>query len=82
MKCPTGKVVYESEELGLEALIQNHIRNNHRQGSGPINVYQCGDCKLWHFTSQGEKAAIFLDEQTKRRIQKEQQALEWERNLR
>ena len=78
MRCVTGKNGYESEELALEALIQNHIRNRHRDGSGPINVYQCKECDLWHFTSKGIKANILTDKDVLERIQREQLVMDLE----
>ncbi len=82
MKCVSGKRVYESEELALDALIQNQIRNHYRDGSGPVNVYECHECKNWHFTSKGPKADILEDPETIQRIRKEREGLEWESRLR
>lgn len=77
MKCVTGKIGYETEELATEALIQNRIRNNHREGSGPINVYQCAECSEWHFTSKGEASKALKNPETVERIRKERQMMEW-----
>ena len=82
MKCSTGKNAYESEEMATEALIQNYVIHNHRSGSGPINIYQCNDCNLWHFTSKGETAEFLKDQKVRQRIKKEQRAHDWERDLR
>jgi hypothetical protein len=76
--CISGKSIFQSKELAEEALIQNHIRNNHREGSGPINVYECRDCSNWHFTSNGNVSPLLLDSEIKKRIAKERTALEWE----
>jgi hypothetical protein len=76
--CISGKSIFQSKELAEEALIQNHIRNNHREGSGPINVYECRDCLNWHFTSNGNVSPLLLDSEIKKRIAKERTALEWE----
>lgn len=80
-KCSTGKVSFDSRELAEEALIQNHIRNNHRAGSGPINIYECMDCLNWHFTSRGDPCSLLIDPETVERIKKERRALEWEYRL-
>lgn len=77
MGCVTGKTTYESEELAKEALIQNRIIRNHRDGSGPINIYNCADCGEWHFTSKGEEAAFLSDKEVSDRIQRERQFNEW-----
>ncbi|MEM6831684.1 MAG: hypothetical protein AAGA66_09710 [Bacteroidota bacterium] len=78
MKCVTGKIGYRTEELAKEALIQNHIRRSHRDGSGPINVYQCNECGEWHFTSKGDTADFLTDKEVMERIKREQRALDWE----
>lgn len=80
--CPSGKRSFDNQELAEEALIQNHIRNYHRTNGGPINIYSCRDCGVYHFTSKGEIHNLLLDEGSKERIKKEQQADFWERKLR
>lgn len=80
-KCVTGKTIFESKELAEEALVQNHIRNNHREGSGPVNVYQCRDCFNWHFTSQGATCPLLLDSDVMQRIERERRAIDWEYRL-
>ena len=82
MSCPTGKTSFDSEELAVEALIQNHVRNAHRSGAGPRNVYECAECGCWHFTSKGADHTLFDDPEIIDRIQKESRALEWERKFR
>lgn len=79
MNCVTGKTCYATEELAKEALIQNHIRNGHRTGSGPINYYKCNDCGNWHFTSKGNPHPMFSDAQTMNKIKKERLVQSWER---
>ena len=80
--CSSGKRMYETESLAVEALIQNHIINNYRGGQGPTNVYQCDECGHWHFTSKGAKNEIFDDSETIKMIEREKRALNWERSLR
>ena len=80
--CISGKTVYESREIAEEALVQNHIRNSHRKGSGPINIYECKDCKNWHFTSQGSVNQLFESPEVVNRINRERRAMEWELKLR
>ena len=81
-KCVSGKNSFYSRELAIEALIQNHIRFNHREGSGPINVYQCDHCHDWHFTSRQPIADELIDANTQDKIKKESTALNWELKLR
>lgn len=78
MRCVTGKNGYNSEEEALESLIQNHIHKNHRKGAGPVNVYQCKECKEWHFTSKGVLHSLFDDPQVVQRITDEQKKRAWE----
>ena len=82
MGCVTGKTCYDSLEIAEEALIQNRIRNFHREGSGPINVYQCDLCETWHFTSKGEPSEILAHPDTQERIRKGGEAYFWENKLR
>ena len=81
MKCVTGKTVYDSEDLAQEALIQNRIRNNHREGSGPINIYQCKECNQWHFTSKGEVASFLKDPEVAARINNERKMFDWSQRI-
>ena len=82
MKCPSGKTSFESRELAIEALIQNHIRFNHNPGQGPQNVYECGDCGQFHFTSRSPAAQELEDPDVQERIAKERRALQWEQKFR
>lgn len=82
MGCPTGKTSFHTEELALEALIQNHIRFQHRKGAGPQNIYQCDDCDDWHFTSRLPSHPSLLDPETQKRIVEESRAKDWEDRLR
>ncbi|MEM6643433.1 MAG: hypothetical protein AAF616_10670 [Bacteroidota bacterium] len=80
-KCVSGKRCYETEMLAVEALIQHHIVNDYKGITGPINIYQCLDCGMWHFTSKGEKHALFDDEDTLSYIKKERRAYQWEKGI-
>ena len=81
MTCITGKTAFNSEELALEALIQNHVRHQHRKGAGPQDVYLCQDCNNWHFTSRPPTNPILLKAETQERIKQEGRAFEWERKF-
>jgi len=81
-KCVTGKSPFQDRALAIEALIQNHIRNQHRHGTGPLNVYQCDDCGEWHFTSKPPMAEELMDPVVQKRIRDEGRALDWEKKLR
>lgn len=79
--CGSGKRLFESEAIALEALIQNHIVNTYNVGEGPRNVYLCNECGSWHFTSKGETHSFLDDEETMAKIKKERIASHWERKL-
>lgn len=51
--CSSGKRAYKTFELAEEALIAAHINYQLGKGKGPIGVYLCEDCSLYHLTSQG-----------------------------
>ena len=81
MACVTGKTSFESEELALEALVQNYIRHQHRPGAGPQDIYQCPECGDWHFTSRPPTNPFLLKPETINRIKEEGRAFEWERKF-
>ncbi len=80
-KCPTGKVVYISPTLAEDALIEAWVRNNYRMGSGPVNVYQCDDCRNFHFTSKGNMNERLKKEWQDGSISRSQRVLDFERKL-
>lgn len=80
-KCISGKRSFENEAIAVEGLIQHHVINDYPAGQGPINVYQCEHCGMWHFTSKGPKNAVFDEPEIADRIKKERRANYWERKL-
>ena len=82
MKCSTGKRMYDSQEMAERALIENRSRFYHNDDSGPVNVYQCRDCGMWHFTSKGPRNPLLDDQQVRKRISVDREANYWERKLR
>ena len=81
MKCSSGKKCFEDEFLATEALIQNHVINDHTFGAGPINVYECDMCGYWHFTSKGVRHEVLDDPDLRDRIKREREGHFWERRL-
>lgn len=77
VNCVSGKNCYESIELAKEALISNHIQNDYRQGTGPVNIYECNDCHNWHFTSRGPMAHFLGDKEVVKRIEAERKLRKW-----
>ena len=81
MVCPSKKRSYLSKEEAEEALVQHHIQFYHKEGQGPLDVYECEYCGSWHFTSKGPISGVLTSDTVKRRIQKERIAMDWERKL-
>ena len=79
--CITGKKAYQTQELAEDALLEAWTRYNYTPSNGPVAVYHCDDCGLYHFTSKGDmngKLAKYLagDE-----IRRRAQAGYWEDKL-
>jgi hypothetical protein len=66
MGCVTGKRQYDTQSQAEEALIETRGRFVFREGSGPIDVYQCDDCGYWHFTSKGTVSDLLKKADTKK----------------
>lgn len=81
MSCVTGKRAYDSKEQAEEALISTRARNGYRDNSGPIAIYQCDDCGLWHFTSQGPESSILKSPEVQKRIKDQYEAEYWSKKL-
>ena len=80
--CPSGKRIYQTPELAEEALIGAWIAYDYGKGKGPVAIYQCDLCGLYHFTSKGEMNKR-LDQMIKEgKIQKQKEADKWERKFR
>jgi len=80
-KCISGKRAFQSYESAVEALIAARTKFNYRDGNGPITVYRCDECGLYHLTSQGP-----MNESLKKRlndgsIDRQKQAEHWEQRL-
>ncbi len=80
--CPSGKRVYQTLELAEEALIGAWIAYEYGKGNGPVAIYQCEDCGLYHFTSQGEMNKRLAQMLKEGKIQKQKEADKWERKFR
>lgn len=80
--CPSGKRVYQTLELAEEALIGAWITYEYGKGNGPVAIYQCEDCGLYHFTSKGEMNKRLAQMLKEGKIQKQKEADKWERKFR
>ncbi|HMQ01124.1 MAG TPA: hypothetical protein PKC24_15190 [Cyclobacteriaceae bacterium] len=79
MKCLSNKVMYQTEALAEEALLDAWGRNNYSsKGRAPIAVYQCDDCGYYHFTSQGTMNARLKEQVDSGKIKQQQEANYWQ----
>jgi hypothetical protein len=63
--------------MAEEALVSAWIKYDYVHGNGPVGVYRCDDCGMFHLTSKGrmnEKLATLL---ARGDIQKEKEADKW-----
>ncbi len=79
--CVSGKTIYQARELAEQALIEAWIRNHYREGSGPVNIYPCEDCKRYHFTSQGMMNTTLKKALEDGIIEKRRNSADWERKF-
>lgn len=80
--CPSGKKIYSSESLAIDALIEANVQFEFGNRPGPINIYRCDDCAHYHLTSKGtmnEKLARLIKEGT---LGKMRRAAQWENKFR
>ena len=80
-RCRTGKVIYLTQALSEDALIDAWVRNNYKLGAGPVNTYQCDECGNFHFTSKGEMNERLKKELDSGKIAKNQRAFDLENKL-
>jgi len=67
--------------MAEDALIEAHVRTQYANKQGPVAIYKCDDCGLFHLTSQGqlnERLKKMIDDGTIKRLQ---DAANWERKL-
>ncbi len=79
--CPSGKKCYTSKEQAESELIIFRNEGNFRQGSGPINVYQCQTCDEWHFTSKGAPSIVLNAQLDRKEGSITSEAKHWESKL-
>jgi len=81
LHCTTGKRCYDSVTLAKEGLIHVRAAREFLPGEGPQGIYQCALCGCYHLTSAPE-AEFGLEEEDKKRIDKEKEARHWEDKFR
>ena len=51
--CISGKKIYSTEALAVDALLDNWAKYDHAENRGPTGVYHCEECGGYHLTSKG-----------------------------
>ena len=82
MKCPTGKKIYPTEDLAVEALIGAWTAYNYPPGQGPQAVYRCEDCGNYHLTSRGPMNPKLSELLSIGSIRRQKEADQWEDKIR
>jgi hypothetical protein len=75
--CPSGKKVYTSENIALDALIEANVQFDFTTRNGPITFYFCPHCGYYHLTSKGmlnEQLASLIKDGS---IDKMKRAAQW-----
>jgi len=80
--CSSGKQLFPTEDLAVEALLDLWSRVDFGSGSAPVTVYPCEDCGQWHFTSKGIRHARLEELIKSGRLDLLRRASDWDRKLR
>lgn len=80
--CPSGKQVFASEDIAVEALLDLWSRVDFGRGTAPVTVYVCSDCGQYHFTSKGQRHPRLVELLSGKDLRVRRQASDWERKLR
>lgn len=80
--CPSGKKLFETESLALEALCDVWSRTEFRQGEGPVSVYGCEECGKIHFTSKGHMHPFLEKFLKENNLRISREAEKWIRKMR
>ena len=75
--CPSHKKVYQSREQAEDALIEARAKFHHAPGGGPVAVYQCEDCGLYHLTSKGKMNERLSKQLAEGKIDLQKEANRW-----
>jgi hypothetical protein len=76
--CSTGKKAYTSQQIAEDALLETWSRYNVSLGSGPVTVYRCEDCAMYHLTSKGEMNPRLAKHIAEGKIRRQQEINFWE----
>lgn len=77
IKCVSHKKTYPSLEIAEDALIEAHTHFEYGRSGGPVAVYQCEDCGLFHLTSKGVMNPRLARLITEGKIGREKVANQW-----
>ena len=79
--CPSGKITYSSIAMAEDALIDLWSKGEYTSGNGPVAIYRCDDCGLYHFTSKGPMNEALAKAISSGYIKKQREAYQWEQKL-
>jgi ABC-type ATPase with predicted acetyltransferase domain len=79
--CSSGKKLYATESLAVDALIEARITYHYPQSRGPVAVYQCEECGNFHLTSQGQMNARLQEFIMKGKLDHSREAAHWAQKL-
>lgn len=80
-RCVTGKRCYPTVEIAEDALLEAWSRFAFTEGEGPVAIYQCEECGMFHFTSRGRMNERLAKAIKEGRIDREREARKWEDRL-
>ncbi len=75
--CPTHKRSFNTYEQAVQALLEARVRYDYPNGAGPVSVYKCGDCGLFHLTSKGPPDENLIKQLTDGKIDLHKEANHW-----
>lgn len=76
-RCISGKRAYRTKEIAEDVLIESWGRYDYRNGSGPVSVYPCEDCGMYHLTSKGPMNEKLAQALADGRISRQREANQW-----
>lgn len=75
--CVTHKKSYASQAIAEDVLIEARTRYHYTADQGPVAVYQCDDCGMYHLTSKGTMNAKLAQYLAEGKINLQKEANHW-----
>jgi hypothetical protein len=80
-KCISGKRIFQTQDDAIAALLAARTKFDYRDGQGPVSVYRCDDCGLYHLTSKGPMNEALKKSLGDGSIDRQKKADHWEDRL-